>query len=56
MIQKNRHIKLAGNDKIRIEKSYDDPNVRAHMVRDVLRNLGEPLKIEPTTPTPAPAL
>ena len=56
MIQKNRHIKLAGNDKIRIEKSYDDPNVRAHMVRDVLRSLGEPLKIEPTTPTPAPAL
>ena len=42
MIQKNRHIKLAGNDKLRIEKALPDPNLRAHMVRDVLRNLGEP--------------
>ena len=40
----------------RLVSTDDDPNVRAHMVRDVLRNLGEPLKIEPTTPTPAPAL
>ena len=47
LVQKNRHIKLAGNDKLRIEKALPDPKDRAQFVRDVLRSLG--------TPTPVPA-
>lgn len=42
LVQKNRHIKLAGNDKLRIEKSLVDVKERAQMVRDVLRSLGQP--------------
>ncbi len=42
LIQKNRHIKLAGNEKLRIEKELPEPKDRAQMVRDVLRNLGAP--------------
>ncbi len=42
LIQKNKHIKLAGNDKIRIERELPDPKMRAQMVRDVLRSLGSP--------------
>jgi transcription-repair coupling factor (superfamily II helicase) len=42
LIQKNKHIKLAGNDKIRIERELPDPKARAQMVRDVLRSLGTP--------------
>ncbi|WP_028605595.1 transcription-repair coupling factor [Ottowia thiooxydans] len=45
MIQKNRHIKLAGNDKLRIERELPEPNARAQMVRDVLRNLGKPTTV-----------
>jgi transcription-repair coupling factor (superfamily II helicase) len=40
LVQKNRHIKLAGNEKLRIEKSFVDVKDRAQMVRDVLRSLG----------------
>jgi transcription-repair coupling factor (superfamily II helicase) len=40
LIQKNKHIKLAGNDKIRIERELPDPKARAQMVRDVLRSWG----------------
>ncbi len=39
LIQRNRHIKLAGNDKLRIEKAIDKATDRAHMVRDVLKGL-----------------
>jgi transcription-repair coupling factor (superfamily II helicase) len=42
LVQKNRHIKLAGNEKLRIEKSLVDVKDRAQMVRDVLRGLGQP--------------
>ncbi|MDP2449687.1 MAG: transcription-repair coupling factor [Polaromonas sp.] len=42
LIQKNRHIKLAGNDKLRIERELKEPKDRAQMVRDVLRSLGTP--------------
>ncbi|HCY15318.1 MAG: transcription-repair coupling factor [Curvibacter sp. GWA2_64_110] len=42
LIQKNRHIKLAGNEKLRIERELPDPKARAHLVRDVLRSLGQP--------------
>ncbi|MFM8865952.1 MAG: TRCF domain-containing protein, partial [Limnohabitans sp.] len=42
LIQKNKHIKLAGNDKLRIERELPDPKLRAQMVRDILRSLGQP--------------
>ena len=42
LVQKNRHIKLAGNDKLRIERATKDPKERAQLVRDVLRQLGTP--------------
>ena len=44
LIQKNKHIKLAGNDKLRIERELKEPKDRAQMVRDVLRSLGQPVK------------
>lgn len=42
MVQKHRHIKLAGNDKLRIEREVPDPKDRAQFIRDVLRGLGAP--------------
>jgi transcription-repair coupling factor (superfamily II helicase) len=39
LIQQNRHIKLAGNDKLRIERALPDPQARARLVREVLRAL-----------------
>lgn len=42
LVQKNRHIKLAGNEKLRIERELKDPKDRAQLVRDVLRSLGQP--------------
>jgi transcription-repair coupling factor (superfamily II helicase) len=46
LIQKNRHIKLAGNEKLRIEKDLPEAKDRAQMVRDVLRSLGQPTVAE----------
>lgn len=46
LVQKNKHIKLAGNDKLRIEKSFVEVKDRAQMVRDVLRSLGTPKAVE----------
>lgn len=43
LIQKNRHIKLAGNEKLRIERELPQARDRAQMVRDVLKSLGQPL-------------
>ena len=43
LIQKNKHIKLAGNEKLRIERELPEPKDRAQMVRDVLRSLGQPV-------------
>jgi transcription-repair coupling factor (superfamily II helicase) len=51
LIQKNRHIKLAGNEKLRIEKELPEAKDRAQMVRDVLRSLGQPT----STPSAAAA-
>ncbi len=50
MIQKNKHIKLAGNDKLRVEKALTEPKDRAQMVRDVLRGLGQPRATAPAEP------
>jgi len=43
MIQKNKHIKLAGNEKLRIERELPDAKDRAQLVRDVLKGLGAPV-------------
>ncbi|RZT98193.1 transcription-repair coupling factor [Rivibacter subsaxonicus] len=43
LVQKNRHIKLAGNDKLRIERALSEPKDRAQFVRDLLRSLGQPV-------------
>ena len=43
LIQKNKHIKLAGNEKLRIERELPEPAQRAQLVRDVLRSLGQPI-------------
>ncbi|PKO70408.1 MAG: transcription-repair coupling factor [Betaproteobacteria bacterium HGW-Betaproteobacteria-16] len=45
LIQKNRHIKLAGNEKLRIERALPEVKDRVQLVRDVLRSLGQPLKV-----------
>jgi transcription-repair coupling factor (superfamily II helicase) len=47
LVQKNRHIKLAGNEKLRIERELKEPKDRAQMVRDVLRSLGQPQVAQP---------
>jgi len=50
LIQKNKHIKLAGNEKLRIERELPDPKERAQQVRDILRSLGQPITSQETTP------
>lgn len=50
LIQKNKHIKLAGNEKLRIERELKEPKDRAQMVRDVLRSLGQPTTNEESIP------
>jgi transcription-repair coupling factor (superfamily II helicase) len=45
LVQKNRHIKLAGNDKLRIEREIALPAERAQFMRDLLRSLGQPVKV-----------
>ena len=42
LVQKNKNVKLAGNDKLRIEREFAAPQDRAQYVRDVLRALGPP--------------
>jgi transcription-repair coupling factor (superfamily II helicase) len=44
LVQKNRHIKLVGNDKLRIDKALSNPKDRAQAIREVLRLLGQPIK------------
>jgi len=44
LVQKNRHVKLAGNDKLRIERELPQPKDRVQLVRDILRSLGQPTK------------
>jgi transcription-repair coupling factor (superfamily II helicase) len=42
LVQKNRSVKLAGNDKLRIEKGYPEVRDRVQYLRDILRALGTP--------------
>jgi len=44
LVQKNRAVKFAGNDKLRIEREIAAPADRAHYLRDLLRSLGQPLQ------------
>ena len=43
LVQKNRHIKLVGNQKLRIDKELPTAAERAQFVRDVLKGLGQPV-------------
>ena len=47
LVQKNKHIKLAGNEKLRIERALNEPKDRAQLVRDVLKSLGQPKVAQP---------
>ncbi|APW42723.1 transcription-repair coupling factor [Rhodoferax saidenbachensis] len=49
LIQKNKHIKLAGNEKLRIERELPEVKDRAQMVRDILKSLGQPVVEAVTT-------
>jgi transcription-repair coupling factor (superfamily II helicase) len=42
LVQRHRDIKLAGNDKLRIERATQSAAERAQLVRDTLRSLGTP--------------
>ena len=42
LVQRNKHIKLAGNEKLRIECGAAEVKDRVKLVRDVLRLLGTP--------------
>ncbi|KQV89130.1 transcription-repair coupling factor [Pelomonas sp. Root1237] len=46
LVQKNRNIKLVGNEKLRVEKALSSPQDRAQAVREVLRLLGQPIKTD----------
>jgi transcription-repair coupling factor (superfamily II helicase) len=48
LIQKNKHIKLAGNEKLRIERALPEVKDRVLLVRDVLRSLGQPIQTSAT--------
>jgi transcription-repair coupling factor (superfamily II helicase) len=39
LVQRHRHIKLAGNEKLRIERELPEPAARAQFLRDLLRGL-----------------
>jgi transcription-repair coupling factor (superfamily II helicase) len=40
LVQKNKNIRLAGNDKIRIERSLPEVKQRTQLIRDILNNIG----------------
>ena len=42
LVQKNRAIKLVGNDKLRVDREISAPADRAHYLRDLLKALGPP--------------
>jgi len=46
LVQKNRFVKLAGNDKLRIEVGAKSVRERVQLVRDMLRSLGAPKVLE----------
>ncbi len=42
LVQKNKSVRLAGNDRLRIDREIAEPHDRAQYVRDLLRSLGPP--------------
>ena len=46
LVQKNRHIKLVGNERLRIEREAPEVRDRVQLVRDVLKALGTPRVLE----------
>ena len=54
LVQKNRHIKLAGNDKLRIERDTPEAKDRAQLIREVLRSLGTPVTAPAAASAPSP--
>jgi transcription-repair coupling factor (superfamily II helicase) len=46
LVQKNRHIRLVGNERLRIEREAPEVKDRVQLVRDVLRSLGTPKQLE----------
>jgi transcription-repair coupling factor (superfamily II helicase) len=46
LVQKNRFVKLAGNEKLRIEVGAKSVAERVRLVRDMLRSLGAPKVLE----------
>jgi transcription-repair coupling factor (superfamily II helicase) len=47
LMQKNKHIKLVGNEKLRIERQLPEVKDRTQVVREVLRGLGQPTVASP---------
>jgi transcription-repair coupling factor (superfamily II helicase) len=43
LIQRNRHIRLAGNEKLRVERELPGVEQRVGQVREILRALGQPV-------------
>jgi transcription-repair coupling factor (superfamily II helicase) len=46
LVQKHRHIKLTGNERLRIEREAPEVRDRVQLVREVLRSLGAPRLLE----------
>ncbi len=44
LVQSQRHVRLAGADRLRITREAPDAAARARLVRDTLRQLGEPTR------------
>jgi transcription-repair coupling factor (superfamily II helicase) len=44
LVQSQRHVRLAGADRLRITREASDAAARARLVRDTLRQLGEPTR------------
>ncbi len=42
LVQRNKVVKLAGNDRLRVDREIAEPRDRAQYVRDLLRSLGPP--------------
>ncbi len=42
LVQKHRYVRLAGTDRLRIERNAPDAAARARLVRETLQQLGEP--------------
>jgi transcription-repair coupling factor (superfamily II helicase) len=51
MVQKHKHVKLAGQDKLRIESRSPDLAVRVSTIKETLRALGAPARTQAATPT-----